>query len=259
MVIQKQLLSSPTISHDDEYQQSDGSMGGISEERKEATDDETDKKIVKDEIRIVVKHLQVFYEKRDILDLAANIVGSKSFVQYTVLPENNVKCFFQNRAQYWRLSSKEREDHDLEKCPCCDFTQPLNQGPTANNMNVKANVVTDSLMTFLKNNEQTNALPCNSNKRIINSTPFGQPMQQSHQHQPLNNGFFNSFNGNYTQTIAPCTNNGNGYGTTLALLNLINNASRNASNAFQSMSCNNTNTTRYFNNINNGYSLYKQF
>lgn len=274
MSLQKQL-SSPTISHDDEDQQSDTEAVNKEEKEKkndEGTEDEAVDEIAKDEKQVEVAYpLQVFYGKRDILDLSENITGLKHFVQYTILPDNNVNCFFQNRAQYWRLSSGEREEHSLEKCPCCDFTYPstqprLEQAPGENDKNVKANAITDSLLTFLKNNEQTNTMPITHNKRVTSGTPFGYQMQQQlsnpQQYQPQSNGFYgnnsNSYNGNFNQPMIPFTNNNSGYGTTLALLNLMNNASRNATNAFQAMSCNSINNPRYLNNnVNNG--LYKQF
>lgn len=301
--LKKQLLSSPTISHDDDDQQSDGATGAADEkeekddsERDEEEDEEEEvggepeeeEKDVKEEPTepkvaeepkpeeekqvVVVQPVKVFYQNRDILELSQNAFGSGQLVQFTVLPENNLNCFFQNRAQYWRLSSGERHEYSYEKCPCCDFTYPsthehLNQGPTANTKNVNPNAVTDSLLTFLKNSaEHMTVMPNNVNvKRMLNNgngnfgnyqMPPQQPPQPPQQYQPPNNGFYN--NGNYNQQMNSFMNNGNNYGTTLALLNLMNNASRNAASAFQAM--NNTNANpRYYNNMNNGYGLYKQF
>lgn len=258
-------------SDQNEKEESEASTDGEQEE----VEEEEHQQIQEEMPVVIVKPLKVLYQKRDILELGNNVVGSGPLVQYTVLPENNVNCFFQNRAQYWRLSSGERQEYSLDKCPCCDFTYPstqphLNHGPTANTKNTNANAVTDSLLTFLKNNEQaTAAMPMNPIKRTM---PFGYPMpsQQPQQYQPPSNGFYNntnSFNANYNQQINPFMNNNvnnnnvnSGYGTTLALLNLMNNATRNAASAFQAMS-NNSNTPRYFNNnnMNNGYGLYKQF
>lgn len=293
------MLSSPTISHDDEDQQSDGPLAASSEKGQDTEEDEKEdenetteeedeeqeegevKEVAVVEVKpVVVKPLNVMYQKRDILDLSTNLIGRGQFVQYTVLPDNNVNCFFQNRAQYWRLSSGERQEYSHEKCSCCDFTYPssqqhLNQGPMANNKNVNANAVTDSLLTFLKNSENMTAMPNNVNKRPMScNSQFGYPMQHQQppqppqQYQPPSNGFYNnnnssnSFNASFNQPMNPFMNNGGGgggYGTTLALLNLMNNASRTAASAFQAMS--NTNTTpRYYNNMNNnGYGLYKQF
>ena len=272
------MLSSPTVSHDDEDQHSDGPVEVVIEEQsdteQEKKNDEAveceDVDVVK-ENQIVIKPLQLFFGKRDILELSDNIVGSKHFVQHTVLPDNNVNCFFQNRAQYWRLSSGDREEHTLVKCSCCDFTYPstqlqLNQQPMANK-SANVNAVTDSLKTFLKNNEEANVSIFNNNKQM-NQIPFDYQMQQQPSHPPQkyqlqNNGFYQN-NGNCNQSLNPYSNyssynNNSGYGNTIALLNLMNNASHNATSTFQAMSSNNiSNTSRYFNSNsnNNGYGLY---
>lgn len=285
LTFQKQLLSSPTISHDDDDQQSDGATASTDEDKEKDTDPEEDdteeeredlKTETTEDVQtnddntkqlVLVEPLSVFYQNRDILDLASNAYGPGQFVQYTVLPENNVNCFFQNRAQYWRLNSNERQEYSMEKCPCCDFTYPstqhLNQGPP---QPYNKNAVTDSLLMFLKNSEQMTAPPVNPVKRYMNnSTPFAYQMQQPpqpQQYQAPVNGFFNnnnSFNSNCNQQpMNPFNNNNNnnnGYNTTLALLNLMNNASRSAAaSAFQAAN------PRYNNSfMNNGYGQYKQF
>lgn len=309
-------MSSPTISHDDEDQQSDGALVTTSESEKDMEQSdkegsesdasseedlrEEEQEPVQETIEpqaevevelpvVVVKPARVIYGQRDILELGCNVM-SNQLVQYTVLPENNVNCFFQNRAQYWRLSSAERQEYSLEKCPCCDFTYPsthpnLDHGPKASAKN--ANEITDSIMTFLKSTEEYQAAiiqpPVHQNKRMMNtSAQFGYQMPpssqppQAQQYPLQNNGFFNNtnnssnnFNANYNQQpmnpFMNNTNNNSGYGTTLALLNLMNTASRNAASAFQAMNTSNT-TPRYYNNnttmnnsISSGYGLYKQF
>lgn len=101
---------------------------------------------------------QVMYDNRNILNLGENIWSLNKFVNYTVLPENNVNCFFQNRAQYWRLANKDVESDNLEKCDCCGFGFP---SQVNNNDNSKGqfaiaggpkNPITDSLKMFLKSN-----------------------------------------------------------------------------------------------------------
>lgn len=294
LTFQKQLLSSPTISHDDDDQQSDGATASTDGDKEKDTDPEEDdteeeredlKTETTEDVQtnddkkkqlVLVEPLSVIYQNRDILDLASNAYGPGQFVQYTVLPENNVNCFFQNRAQYWRLNSNERQEYSMEKCPCCDFTYPstqhLNQGPP---QPYNKNAVTDSLLMFLKNSEQMTAPPVNPVKRFMNnSTPFAYQMQQPpqpQQYQAPVNGFFNnnnSFNSNCNQQPPPMNpfmgpnngggNNNNGYNTTLALLNLMNNASRSAAaSAFQALGNPNPRYNNSF--MNNGYGLYKQF
>lgn len=290
---QKQLLSSPTISHDDEDQQSDGTAGAANEEKEQDADEdegeangEVEKEVeqppmaeVEQQV-VIAKPLKAMYENRDILDLSQNLIGSGQFVQFTVLPENNVSCFFQNRAQYWRLSSGEQQEHLLEKCSCCDFTypstqQPLNQGPSAAKK-INANAVTESLLTFLKSSDQMTPVPNNNvvrnrvmhNSATISSYPVPpqQPAQPPQQYPTQGNGFYNgnnSFNNtSYNQQINPFMNNSGGYGNTMALLSMMSNSSRNVSNAFPAMSGNANNSSRFYNNnstMNNGYGLYKQF
>jgi hypothetical protein len=236
------LSSPPTISHDDEDQQSDSTVA----EKEKFESVETVVKIeVVEEKPIPV---QVFYQNRNILDMGENVRPSNQIVRYTVLPENNLTCFFQNRAQYWRLnnsSNMERVDA-LEKCSCCDFTYPafpqFNQG---HKITSNKNVITDSLMTFLKNNIVDYSMPNSStmsaanvknnmnigagggvgnNNSInngINSMNMGnnsrftgapynayQMMQQQQQQYQNNNntGFFNAMNG-YNQQVHSFANN----------------------------------------------------
>ena len=308
------MPSSPAIPHDYEDQQSEGTNEAATSDRKEKdsedegstdeneADDEEEDEVQKTEVEGIKQNEEMktikertpmtlvkkMYFARDLVDdLSDNVVGPSQIVQYTVLPENNVNCFFQNRAQYWRLSSGERQEYSLEKCPCCDFTypstqQPLNQGPMAASKIYNPNAVTDSLLTFLKSTEQSSpVMSNNAGKRLFNNnnngnSSFGyqtqQPIQPTpHQYQAPNSGFYNNNNNssnnnnsyNYNQQMNPFMNNGSGYGTTLALLNLMNNASRNAASAFQAMN-NTNNTPRYYNNngnnsMSNGYGLYKQF
>lgn len=261
-------MSSPTISHDDD-QQSDGTTDADEKEKfpeeEDKEDDESgpineDKEV--EALPIILETpVKIIYQNRDILNLSSNAFGSRPLVQYTVLPENNVNCFFQNRAQYYRLSSTEQTDYPIEKCSCCDFTYPstqqLNQGPTAN----EKNALTDSILTFLKSSEHQMS-PIMPKRMMNNNTPFGYQLQQqqaSQQYHPQSNGFYNN-NASYNQpSMNPFINNGSGYGTTLALLNLMNNASRNTASAFQAIS-NGANNARYYNNnMNNSYGLYKQF
>lgn len=265
-------MSSPTASNSDEDQQLDGAVIDIDEivniqqkEKGEATSRDFDEEFqvgTKEDREEIVKPIQIFYAKRDILDLSCNIVGSKSFCHFTVLPDNNLKCFFQNRAQYWRLSSGKEEEHLHEKCLCCDFTYPKTQPekrPTAS-----INEVTDSLLVFLRSTDQASAMPNIPSKATLNQNLFGYQMQQQNSYaqrcNSQNIGLFNNSNANFSQPNTHFSPNSSGYGT-LALLNLISNASRNATTAFQAMSCNsiNNNTPHCNNNLNNSFGLYKQF
>lgn len=226
-------MSSPSISQEDEYPQSDGNAAGDDKpqesdedssssnasNRKGADNADSGKQPFKEEPK-VEKPLTVVYQKRNILDLFKNISGAEQFSRFTILPENNVNSFFQNRAQYWRLSSAaEQTDYHHENCPCCDFFYPAStQGPTAFNKNA----ITDSLMTFLKANEQmTVTQHYSAMNQFSSNNNYGYPMQQP----------------SPPQQRYPPTN-----GTALALLHLMNNASKNATNAFQSW--NNSNNSR---------------
>lgn len=240
-------MSSPSISQEDEEPQSDGSATADDKPQESDEDSESSEPIDQKETEfaepeqqqpleeepMVEKQLTVMYQKRNILDLFDNISGARQ-LSFTVLPENNVNCFFQNRAQYWRLSSAaEQTDDHHEKCPCCDFFYPastqslINDGPKAFNNNA----LTDPLMTFMKANEQMTVTQNNSAMNQFSSNShYGYPMQQLSPPQ---------------QRYPPAN------GTTLALLHLMNNASKNATNAFQSWT--NSNNSR-------GYGMYgKQF
>lgn len=340
-------MSSPTISHDDEDQQSDGAVvstnGSERGDSRDADDEEEDedeneendqndkcnettttedrevegeklnevehdKKMQKVEVELTVPAptiksetytpVKVMYQNRDILDLVQNIRGSGKLVQFAFLPDNNVKYFFQNRAQYWRLNSggdeQERQTNDMENCPCCDFTYPsTTHFPKDQTKKPSANAISDSLICFLKTTEQMYASNSNANqssnnvnanvnysgssglnnfgKRSItnNVSQFAYPMQhqqpnfQQQQSYSLNNNGFNSSSssnnfGQQQPPMNPFMNNSNSYGTTLALLSMMNN-SCNAANAFRAMN----NTQRYYNNnqsnMNGGFGLYKQF
>lgn len=295
------MLSSPaTISNshdqDDEEQQSnDGS--GISNE-KEAENDDLEENEINNLTEAVLmprvfKQDKVIYQNRNILNLADNIWSSGRFIQYTILPDNNLSCFFQNRAQYWRLGSSSGSEinETLEKCSCCDFYYPsiyhqqLSQnGP----YKAKNNSITDSLLTFLKthhvdfnntmpnsNDNNNNINSKNINNNFNNSNIIGnnkqrmynnnasfsayQMIQQKQQYQ--NNGFHNNTMNGFNQQISPFNNNGfnnNSRGSTAtASLNMMN-QSRNVMSAFQQ---NMNNNSRYLNcNMNNNnIGLYKQF
>ncbi|KAG5680939.1 hypothetical protein PVAND_010415 [Polypedilum vanderplanki] len=237
---------------------------------------------------------KVMFHNRDILNLSINTGNSGRFIQYTILPENNISCFFQNRAQYWRLGNgDEKEMPDaMIKCSCCDFTFPsINNNQLGQQGNVTGknkNPITDSLLTFLKNhhadynnfNASPNSINANNNvscaqnniinanngmKRMYNNnnnnTPYIAYQMMQQQQQYTSNGFYaNGMNGwnNHVPPQAQQQMN-NGYnGTALAILNLMN-PPRNSASAYQAM---NNNTSRYYNNMNtnnNGFGLYKQF
>lgn len=172
--------------------------------------------------------VKLFYQQRDILDLSY-LRETKNIVNFTVLPPNNVNSFFQNRAQYWRLGSSEKQnwDYAVEKCHCCEFIYP-----TCNQLNERysksnENSITISLLAFLKTNEHVH----------VQKTPLkfvNHP--QKYQAVNLNQQFINS-------------------GTTLTLLNMMSKASQINASAFQ---ISNVNNTRY-SNMNNNFGLYKQF
>jgi hypothetical protein len=242
----------------------------------------------------VFSTVEVNYQNRNVLNLADNIWHSGRFIQYTTLPDNNLSCFFQNRAQYWRLGSSNNSDkHDiLEKCSCCDFSYPSinNQQLSQNGLYMaKNNAITDSLLTFLKiyhvdfnntmpnsndnsningkhinNNNNKNSSITGNKQRVYNNnapyTSYQVVQQQQQQQQYQNCGYQSNMNG-FNHQINSFNNNGNGGGYNsngTTLLNVIN-QSRNITNAFQQTM---NNTSRYYNNtnnINNGYGLYKQF
>lgn len=317
MSLQKQLLSS----HDDEDQQSsDGAAASGGEDKEDTNDDEdeeddgeidqdqdddddkevdtamveedateeTSVDIQEPQVPFVYTPVKVMYQNRDILDLSNNLVGSGKFVQNTVLPDNNVKYYFENRAQYWRLSGEKPtvEGDMIGQCPCCDFTYPSTQKPMKDTK--CANAFSDSLVMFLKTMEQVyNTTPAppiattpnvatvnnnstinnnfyGNNKRSSNISQIAYQMQQQAYHQqqqqptayqPPQQQSYNSSNNNnnFNQAMNPLMNN-----STMALLSLMNNATNNAANAFRAMN----NTQRYYNNQSNlggGFGLYKQF
>lgn len=293
------LASPPTISHedheDDESEQSDSgsttssssSVSSSSTEsndtKKDSLDADTEPEVIDDDaadeptMPIIT---QVMYENRNILNLAHNVWNPNRFIQFTVLPENNVNCFFQNRAQYWRLANNNcNAAHDaMEKCSCCDFSYPPQLFGQQGNANAAAaaarNAITDSLMTFLKNNlvdyqnpvmsnptmpMPPNRRPMYNNNNNNNNAPYAyQQMMQQQQQQQYQNNNQNGYYGGQQQM-----NNGGGYnGTALALLNLMN-ASRNVTTSGAAFQATLNNSTRYFNNNmntnNNGFGLYKQF
>lgn len=297
--LKKQLLSSPTISQedhdDDEAEQSDS---GSSAESDVSGSDVTEKSDIKTDssdtdegvktIDDVPIRTQIMYENRNILNLAQNVWNSGRFIQFTVLPENNVNCFFQNRAQYWRLANNNLNAADaMEKCSCCDFSHPpMAIGNLSKESATAKNAITDSLMTFLKNNvadyqspianNNPSSMPMHANqmnnnnvghrRMYNNSAPYSayQMMQQQQQQPQYPNNQSNGYYGNaggYNQM-----NNGGiggGYnGSALTLLNLMN-ASRNVTSAGAAFQATLNNSTRYFNNnnmnTNNGFGLYKQF
>lgn len=122
------------------------------------------------------------------------------------------------------------------------------------------NAITDYLKKFFNvNSDQPREVSPILPRRIMNNnTPYGYLMQQPQIMHPQSNGFYN--NANYNQSMNPFMNNGSGYGTTLALLNLMNNATRNTATNFQPISNGANNNPRYYNNnMNNNFSMYKQF
>lgn len=296
------LASPPTISQedhdDDESEQSDSgssttsSSSSVSSSSTESTDTKKDSLDADSEPEVIDDAAdeptmpiitQVMYENRNILNLAHNVWDPNRFIQFTVLPENNVNCFFQNRAQYWRLANNNcNTAHDsMEKCSCCDFSYPpIGQQGNVNAAAAAKNSITDSLMTFLKNNlvdyqnpvMSNPSMPMPPNRRQMynnnnnnnNNAPYAayQMMQQQQQQQYQNNnpsGYYGNGGYNGQQQM----NNGGGYnGTALALLNLMN-ASRNVTTSGAAFQATLNNSTRYFNNNmntnNNGFGLYKQF
>lgn len=261
-------MSSPSISQEDEEPQSDGGIASVDDEKpkdEEDGDQAAENKDMEEGVEAQVafeQPIKVMYQKRDVLDLFGNI-GSSQITQFTVLPENNVNCFFQNRAQYWRLSTVDQPENQQETCMdiCCDFTYPsthtpINQGPMAfMKKNHNANAITDSLLMFLKSNNEHLIQPTqnNSAKRFMSqfsaNSQYGYQMQPQlsppQAYHPLNNNGYSNINnniyaGNYTQqqTNPYMPNN---FGTTLALLNnMMNNASKNAANSCQSFTGNNS-------------------
>lgn len=174
------------------------------DEKEEVSTEELDVVKASDDIEAEVtvieeKHYptQVMYDNRNILNLGENIWRLNKFVNYTVLPENNVNCFFQNRAQYWRLANKDVESDSLEKCDCCGFGFP---SQVNNNDNSKGqfaiaggpkNPITDSLKMFLKSNyvdQQAPIVP------PIANVPPQQPIMNTVQHG--NNAGHQGYNNN---------------------------------------------------------------
>jgi hypothetical protein len=182
--------------------------------------------------------IKVIYEDRDILDLAY-LRESKSIVHYTILPENNVKSFFQNRAQYWRLSTNEIQECVSDYCHNCEFSYPLCNQINQSQTNSK-NSITASLLTFLKTTENIQTPQIGSN--YSNSTVQPGYCQNQRQQTPVARFFGNNNNSySYSQQTSQLVN-----------INMMNIASQNA--AFQTKS-----STPRYNNLNNNYGLYKQF
>lgn len=239
------LMATSANINEDEKQTVDEGLDGMVElvaetnETKSASG--TDSDVVQAPVHVPV---EVIYQNRNILNLAANVWNSGNFIQFTVLPKNNLSCFFQNRAQYWRLgdsTSNERLD-TLEKCSCCDFTYPSVINPhhliqngqnTANSKMAKNNnAITDSLLTFLKNHHvEYNNTPTptatvmpNHNKqpqqpqRIYNNTNSSAPYAayQIIQQQYQTNGYYNNnntaMNGYNHQQMNQFNGNTNGSG-----------------------------------------------
>lgn len=317
------LSSPPTISqeeqedgdeedNDEESEQSDSGSSTKSDDSSEKDQDTDEKDEVSVEDLAVVRATddieaeikmnerpypaQVMYENRNILNLGGNIWRLNNFVNYTVLPENNVNCFFQNRAQYWRLANKDVEFDKLEKCDCCGFgympqgnSNDNSRGQFANAGGAK-NPITDSLKMFLKNNynsvdQQNPVAPSMANVQhqqqpIMNAIHHGgNAGQQGYNNNMNNKRMYNNnapyaayqviqqqqqppqqYQNNQNAYFGNGNNNAAGYnGTALALLNLMK-SSRNVSGAAFQATMNNS--SRYYNNMNtsnNGYGLYKQF
>ncbi|CAG9806020.1 unnamed protein product [Chironomus riparius] len=306
--LKKQLLSSPpTISNshddqdddDDERESNDANDGMFNEKEDESDDFEDNGKETSIEevpMPIAPPPVKVIYQNRNILNLGDNIWSSGRFVQYTMLPDNNLSCFFQNRAQYWRLgSSSGSEKHDsLEKCSCCDFCYPsiYHQQLIQNGQYpAKKNAITDSLLTFLKihhvdfnntmpnsndnnnninskninnniNNNNSNIIGNNKQRMYNNNTPYAayQIMQQQQQQQQYhNNGYHNSTMNGPNQQMSSFNNNGYSGG--------FNNNNRTSALSALNMMNQSRNVSNAFpqtmnNNsrlYNNNNGLYKQF
>lgn len=220
--LKKQLLSSPpTISqedHDDDESEQSDSGSSTSSSSSSSESDVSDKSDIKNDSIDVeaikvddavptepIYPTQVLYENRNVLNLANNVWYSGRFIQYTVLPENNVNCFFQNRAQYWRLANNNANHDAIEKCSCCDFSYPpeflgqLGKGGAA----AAKNSITESLMTFLKSNIDHQSPPMpnvnnNNNNHTVNNPSMPVPAainnNMSGGHQGPNRRMFNGNN-----------------------------------------------------------------
>lgn len=140
----------------------------------------------RDEEKIYPTH--VMYENRNILNLMGNIWSPRQFVQYTVLPVNNVNCFFQNRAQYWRLDNNNISFDANDVCECCGFGFPAqinsNLTPPSNQGQCLSDAITDSLKTFLKNNY------------VHQQNPIGPPLMSNVQQMPSMNAMQHNNNKN---------------------------------------------------------------
>jgi hypothetical protein len=148
----------------------------------------------------------------------------KEIAKFTALPPNNVTCYLQNRAQYWRLSSSKSEDTAEEKCECCEFTMPFLQS-FAKAPAFRDNQLTGGILTFLKENEH---LIETSPQKLPNIIP------------PIEYPIQNSRNaGTYYDYTQPQVNP-----QLLALFNVMNNAT--TTNAFHLNSI-----SAYNNNMNN--------
>lgn len=133
----------------------------------------------------------ILYQNRDILDLSYLKREFKDFVQYTILPESNLNCFLQNRAQYWRLSSNEKPFGPTEKCNCCEFTFPsTNLQPNQKPVSFSDSLLDFLRSTYLSEQEENNAHYGNQNQPSQIQEFFNQNVPHSYNQQV--NPFMNS-------------------------------------------------------------------
>lgn len=189
----------------------------------------------------VVTTRSVMYQNRDILDLSY-LSHYRDVVKYTLLPQNNLACFFQNRAQYWRLSTNDpKEMQDTRSCHCCEFEFPSLNQPNYDLLQEK-HEITNSLKAFLKSSEP-----------VIQMSPFNcsnisQSGYQDQYQNKQNYGFYNMRNN--SQNFSPKVNS---FAVTEPIHNFMNNAPRNvAANFLQ------TNSNHAYNSAKT-MGLYRQF
>lgn len=167
---------------------------------------------------IISEPQPIICNNRNILDLGENIKNDQQFIDYAVLPENNLKMFLQNRSQYHRLGANgQRQEFELAKCSNCDLLYPVNGYDT-----VKSNDGVSSYIdanSHVKNNHNLaagimNILPPNFDEMSISPSHFTQHAQKpvcsqaasfqpsiidilysSRQQQYPNNAYATMFNG----------------------------------------------------------------
>lgn len=131
------------------------------------------------------------YQNRDLLDLS-HLRNSENFIQFTVLPQNNLACFFQNRAQYWRLNSNEPYQDIIDTCDRCKFQSPFPQ-QYIRDPSTQQNEMTKGVLKFLKDYEQTTQFSTSTNATVNVSQPIG---YQNHHHHIQQRYFPNNYNNN---------------------------------------------------------------